>query len=302
MPVSFTCPHCSLATIVDDEYVGQCGPCASCGKEVTVPYQLATGTSQVVVRPRRRMSAGMIVLLVFAGFAAAAFAVSIAFVALFPAIGAARTMVQKRSCESNLVKIGIALRAYEADHGTMPPAYIPDATGKPMHSWRVLLLPYLDEAALHAQYDFNEPWDGPNNVRLTMHMPDVFGCPSDPNARSMGETSYMVIAGKETFFPNDQATSINKAQDDLTTSILVVETQITGVTWLEPRDLKADRMQYVVNGGFGQEMGSQHLEGCHVLLGDGTVLFLDDATPSDYIEGMTTPNGSEPIPWDFLDR
>ena len=244
----------------------------------------------------------MIVLLVFGGLASVALVATIAFVALFPAIGAARTLVYKRSCESNLVRIGMALRAYEADHGTLPPAYIPDPSGKPMHSWRVLILPYLDEQGLYSRYDFNEPWDGPNNTQLTSHMPDVYGCPADPDAHTLGETSYMVITGSETFFPDDNATSINRAQDDLTTSILVVETQVTGVTWLNPRDLKADRMQYVVNGGFGQEMGSHHLEGAHVLLADGTVLFLDDATPADYVEGMATMSGNEPIPWDILQQ
>lgn len=269
-----------------------------------VPFQLArgAGAARTIVVKRRPMSAGMIVLLVFGGLGSAALVVTIAFMALFPAIGAARKMVHKRSCASNLVQIGMALRAYEAAHGTLPPAYIPDATGKPMHSWRVLLLPYLNERGLYARYDFDEPWDGPNNTQLVMHMPDVYRCPADPDARALGETSYMVITGAETFFPDAEPTSIKRAQDDLTTSILVVETQVTGVTWLSPRDLKADRMQYVVNGGFGQEMGSHHARGAHVLLADGTVLFLDDATPADYIEGMTTTSGSEPIPWDILGR
>lgn len=304
MPISFTCPHCSLDTLVDDEYAGQRGPCASCGKEITVPLDVnpeGDTTSHVIVK-RRQMSSGMIILLLFAGLASAGLVATLAFVALFPAIGAARTMVHKRSCESNLTKIGMALRAYEAEHGTLPPAFIPDPNGKPMHSWRVLILPYLNEHGLHSSYSYDEPWDGPNNMKLTAHMPDVFGCPADPSSRTLGETSYMVITGTETFFPDAKATSINEARDDLTTSILVVETQVTGVTWLNPRDLKADRMQYVVNGGFGQEMGSHHFAGAHVLLADGTVLFLNDVTPADYIEGMATMSGDEPIPWDVLDQ
>ena len=304
MPTSFTCPHCGLATLVDDEYVGQRGPCASCGKEVTVPFQAArhgNGPATIVVR-RRSMSAGIIVLLVLGGLASMALVATIAFIALFPAIGAARTMVYKRSCEANLIKIGMALRAYEDAHGTLPPAFIPDASGKPMHSWRVLILPYLDEQGLYSRYDFNEAWDGPNNVQLISHMPDVYRCTADPDARALGETSYMVITGAATFFPDGKATSINNAQDDLTTSILVVETQVTGVTWLNPKDLKAERMQYVVNGSLGQELGSHHFEGAHVLLADGTVLFLDDATAADYIEGMATMSGNESIPWDILQQ
>jgi len=115
------------------------------------------------------VSVGMIVLLVFGGLASVALVATIAFVALFPAIGAARTMVYKRSCESNLVKIGLALRAYEAAHGTLPPAYIPDASGKPMHSWRVLILPYLDEQGLYSRYDLTSP----GMARTTHNLPST---------------------------------------------------------------------------------------------------------------------------------
>jgi Protein of unknown function (DUF1559) len=305
MPISFTCPHCSLETLVDDEYAGQQGPCASCGKNIIVPNARSAGDKQegeVVIVGRRPMSAGLIILLGLAGIAAAGLMATVAFIALFPAIGAARTMVHKRSCESNLVQIGLALRAYEADHGTLPPAFIPDAKGKPMHSWRILILPYLNEHGLYSRYDFQKPWDDPVNAQLTTLMPSVFGCPADADSRSLGETSYMVITGSKTFFPDAEPTSIGRAEDDLTTSILVVETQVTGITWMNPKDLKADRMQYVVNGGFSQEMGSHHEAGAHVLLADGIVRFLSDATPSDYIEGMTTISGNEPIPWDVLDQ
>ncbi|HZW34640.1 MAG TPA: DUF1559 domain-containing protein [Isosphaeraceae bacterium] len=46
-------------------------------------------------------------------------------------------------------------------------SYIADATGKPMHGWRVLILPFLEQSAVYNQYDFSEPWDGPNNPRMT---------------------------------------------------------------------------------------------------------------------------------------
>jgi len=280
MPIHFSCPHCGLETLVDDEYAGQSGPCASCGKLIRIPFESSAGGTATAVRvytQRRKTPVLTIVMLVLGGIAAAVLAISIALVILFPAYTAARTIAQQRSCRANLVQIGMALRAYEADHGTLPPAFIPDANGKPMHSWRVLILPYLDgEQGLYDRYDFNEPWDGPNNSQLTMLMPDVYACPADPDARSMGETSYMVIRGAETLFPDSDATSINQVQDDPAATILVVETPVTGVTWLEPRDMKAERMQFVVNGGFDQEMGSHHDQGAHVLMVDGTVHFLKD--------------------------
>src|SRR5579872_1042254 len=75
-----------------------------------------------------------------------------------PAIQAAREAARRAQCANNLKMIGLALAQYESQYGRFPPAYIADADGKPMHSWRVLILPYLDEESLYSEYDFSEPW------------------------------------------------------------------------------------------------------------------------------------------------
>jgi uncharacterized protein DUF1559 len=68
----------------------------------------------------------------------------------------------------------VAVATYHDTYGTLPPAYIADAEGKPLHSWRVLLLPFLEQRELYEQYDFDEPWDGPNNRKLLAQRPSVF--------------------------------------------------------------------------------------------------------------------------------
>src|SRR6478735_1777869 len=77
-----------------------------------------------------------------------------------------RTHARRASCANNLHSIAIAIQQYNDNYGCYPPPFIADADGKPMHSWRVLLLPYLEQKALHRQYRFDEPWDGPNNLKL----------------------------------------------------------------------------------------------------------------------------------------
>ena len=300
MPIPFACRHCGLETIVDDEYAGESGPCAACGKEITVPWRPAA--TAVTSSGSAKLSVGYIVLLAVGGMCAAGIVVTVTVLIFFPAVRAARSVAQERSCEANLRKIWAAMQSYEEEHGTLPPAFIPDENGKPKHSWRVLILPFLDEEGLYSRYDFDETWNSPTNAQLIGYMPDVYACPADIDASpSIGETSYMLLVGKDTFFPGAEPTSINDLADDPATTIMVAETPVAGVNWMEPKDLKAGRMQFVINGGFGLEVGSYHDEGAHVVMADGTVHFLDDAMPADYVEGMSTIAGDEPIPVESLD-
>jgi hypothetical protein len=82
-------------------------------------------------------------------------------------------------CSANLAIIGIALHQYHNDYGCFPPAYIADANGKPMHSWRVLVLASADypSRSIFDAYNFNEPWDGPNNRMLAAKMGILYAVP-----------------------------------------------------------------------------------------------------------------------------
>ena len=74
-------------------------------------------------------------------------------------------------CSNSLKNISLALQNYHDTYRTFPAAYVPDKDGEPMHSWRVLILPYIEERNLYDKYDFTEPWDGPNNSKLLADMP-----------------------------------------------------------------------------------------------------------------------------------
>ena len=93
----------------------------------------------------------------------------------------AREAGRRPKCGNNLKQIGLAMANYCNAYGRFPPAVIADASGRPMHSWRLLLLPFLlsEEKALYSSYNFDQPWDGPDNIRLADRMPAVYRCPSD---------------------------------------------------------------------------------------------------------------------------
>jgi hypothetical protein len=143
-----------------------------------------------------------------------------------------RVAAMDRGCKANLRAIGLALQSYHASYGCYPPAYTTDVSGRPMHSWRALILPYAGEDALFQNYRLDEPWDGPNNSRLAGRMPAIFGCPAHSRP---GYANYAVVVGPRTVFPGPSCVSLSQISDPRAS--LVVELGDGGIPWLEPRDL-----------------------------------------------------------------
>lgn len=112
---------------------------------------------------------------------------------------AAATVSGQSDTVADLVAIGAALAAYRDEHGTYPPAFLTDATGTPTVSWRVLLLPFLDQSALYEQFDLTKPWDDPANLALVEEIPEAYSS-DEREAAEPGDTAYGGVAGAKHFF------------------------------------------------------------------------------------------------------
>ncbi len=141
------------------------------------------------------------------------------------------------TCDGRIAYLVAVFHLYALDHGDFPPAFVADSSGKPMHSWRVLILPYLNENALYRSYNMNEPWNGPNNSKLASKVPDLLRCPSDRDLGE-GETSYFCIVG-----PGRAAAPPGGPGDpDESPTVMLVESSTAGINWLEPRDLTIEEV------------------------------------------------------------
>lgn len=318
MPLHFVCPHCGSPTIVEDQFLGQTGPCFTCGKTITVPYAAtsgplrtsagssgATATATLAAPPaatNRGSSVAVLVVVIAGGLVGGVGMLILLISLLAPAVTAARNATQVSACGNNLVRIGQALQLYHQTHGTYPPAITTDATGKPMHSWRVLILPYCGESNLYQQYDFTQPWDSPQNLRMARRMPEIFACPADPDAKSNRETSYMVVYGPGTAFPGlNQTTSMQDLTDGSSNTALVFETSTKAVSWTKPEDLDATRLSFLVNDGSKNGLGSGHEGGMHVLTADGNQHFIHDTAPKEFVEALTTIKANDSVLWEVLE-
>ena len=137
-------------------------------------------------------------------------------------------------------QISLAICNYESANEHFPPAYIADEDGNPMHSWRVLILPYLGEEALFEQYDFDEPWDGPNNSKLVNEIQSgVFnGFSREPFS---GLTGFKLVTGPETAFEKDQTVGYKALGAGSTNTICLVHDSSKPVNWMSPEDVDIDQ-------------------------------------------------------------
>jgi hypothetical protein len=215
---------------------------------------------------------------------------------VLPAIDAARKGSQRHKCANNLKHIAIALHMYHEDHGSLPPAFVADESGRPMHSWRVLILPYLEEKALYDQYRFDEPWNGPNNRKLADTTLEVFNCPWDQE-RPSPMTSYVAVVGPSTAWPGSEPAAFSDILDGTSNTLLVVEVADSGVHWMEPRDLHVVQMAPTVNPKGGQGISSRHPGGASAVWADGGCTYLPESISGEDLEAVLTIAGGEPTDW-----
>ena len=288
MSISFTCPHCGAQTTVANQFAGQTGPCAQCGQTVTIPPLVGTPG----YAPPGKKSSGpavlVIVLVVLLGIAVVC-AGGLAIL-LIPAFSSAKGAARRAQCMNNVKQISLALRMYNYEHGCFPPAYLADENGRPMHSWRVLILPYIEEQTLYEQYNFDEPWDSPANQALAGRMPDVFRCPSD-EVNDGTQTSYAVIVGPDTVFPGAEPIKMAQIRDGTSNTLLVVEASGSGINWLEPRDLDAEEVSlFGVNSGNAGGIQSSHAGCANAALCDGSVHTLSESIDPEILRRLIDAN------------
>jgi hypothetical protein len=205
---------------------------------------------------------------------------------------------QPSRCHSNLRLISLALANYEFVNKSLPPAFVADADGRPMHSWRVLILPYLDQQDLYDEYRFDEPWDGPHNSRLANRCPEVFRCPEDmkryghPNAWN---TSYVAVVGTEAVWQGQEPAKYRDISDGTPNTIILVESADCGIPWMEPRDLVLEEMPFTINSPSGKGISSAHKDGAFVALAEGRIAFLNASLKGETVRALLTRDGGETV-------
>lgn len=191
---------------------------------------------------------------------------------------------------NNLKQIALALHSYHDTYGALPPAAVVDKTGRPLLSWRVLILPYVEQQALFQRFKLDEPWDGPNNKKLLDPMPKVFAMPA-PSAAKATETHYQAFVGKGAAFDLLKGPKLFEFADG-TSNTVMVGTAATAVPWTKPDDMAFDPA-----GDMTKVLGF-FPDTAQVAFGDGSVRAMRKTITKQTLHALITRNGGEVIPFD----
>jgi type II secretory pathway pseudopilin PulG len=291
MPISYSCPHCGKQFSVADQYAGQTGPCAACGQSITIPMAAFPGPGMGVppagyYQPKPTSGGGASLAVIIIAVVLVLLLIPGVLVALLiPAVASARGAARRSQSMNNMKQIALAMHNYHDVHGALPPAVVTDASGKPLYSGRVLLLPYLEQAYIYDQWDKTQAWDSNANRALSQMIIPTFHDPTDIGAP--GQTSYVFPVGQGTIFEQGQKVTFNNIMDGTSNTLMLVEVKGSGINWAEPRDLD-------VMSGNPLPLGN-HNSGNIIGLADGSVRTLPPNTPATTIQAAASRAGGEPV-------
>jgi hypothetical protein len=200
----------------------------------------------------------------------------------------ARTDAQRQQSVNNLKQIGLAFHNYaDVNKHLPPPVLYGGSTGKVPYSWRVAILPYLESQDLYNQYNFEEPWDGPNNRKLIDKMPSVYAYPSLGGA-NQSHPAYFVFTGPDTMLGKGDKPTFADIFDGTSNTLLAVEAS-RDIPWTKPEDIPFDSKPAP------PEVGGFTPDGFDVLFGDGSVRHLKNSINPMTFKALITRAGGEVI-------
>jgi hypothetical protein len=187
----------------------------------------------------------------------------------------------RRTWMNNMQSIHLGLEAYQETFKRLPTDIL-DAKGKPILSWRMLLLPYIEHGFLHKEFKLNEPWDSPHNLKLAEKIPWIYESPVFGSSRH--QSHICMVRGKDTYLGLNPHPFI-KASDPLRArAIIMVDLDDSqAVTWTKP-----DQWEYDAHNpfqGLAQKDGDRFFPepGFLVVDADGHPRFLPKSTPLETV-------------------
>lgn len=204
---------------------------------------------------------------------------------LLPAVKEARDRPPR--CFNTLKQIALALHNYETVNKCFPPAYTVDSSGNRLHSWRTLILPYMEANDIYERVDLTKSWDAPENATartLVESLPSL-RC---SNSRKSPKTNILSLVGEEYFFHPDRCRNLAEFVDAKHRTLALIEVPDQfAVHWMEPTDL---------DGLESLNLAKQrllHTGVAYVAFVDGSIDSMDSKVSANSLRAISTIAGGE---------
>jgi hypothetical protein len=209
---------------------------------------------------------------------------------LLPTVQASREAARRSQSMNNLRQIMLAMLNHESARKTLPAHANYSADGKPLLSWRVHILPYMEQQTLYNKFHLDEPWDSEHNKQLIAQMPPVYLDPSSGLSTAEGKTRYLGVKGPGMVFNGTKdGVSIREIKDGTSNTIAILQVNnARAAIWTKPDDWELDEKNHMV--GLSNSM--------HFAAGfcDGHILMLSDGIDLPTFKSMLTIGGGEQMP------
>jgi hypothetical protein len=203
-----------------------------------------------------------------------------------------REAIARSQSGKNLHNLAIALHMYHDVAGRFPPQAAYDKRGKPMLSWRVMLLPFIGQQDLYKQFRLHEPWDSEHNKKLLPRMPKLYASPRDEKTAKEHSTYYQGFVGKGAFFDGKTGIRFMDIPDGSSTTIMTIEAS-KAVPWTKPEDIPYDPSKPLPKLGI---LGSRNIA---VMFCDGSVHTITSRTSERTLRAAITRDDGQPLGSDF---
>ncbi len=218
-------------------------------------------------------------------FALGAFSLLIAL--FLPASRSSRPAGYRTQCSNNLRQIALALLMYEQAYKSLPPACTVDARGRRLHSWRTLILPYLEKQSLYQAIDLAKPWNDPANAKAFETPLPIFRCPMARGPRNT--TTYLAVVAPNSCWWAREPQRLAEITDDHGLTLTVIEAgDENAVPWMAPVDADESLMM-----SLGSTTKSHHAGGMNTAFVDAGVRFLDAETSLTRRRALISISGND---------
>lgn len=247
------------------------------------PYQTPDESNEPVV-PAKKGSRTRLIVKLLVGLVVVLFLIAL----WLPAQRGARPAALRMQCSNNLKQVMLALHHYEEAYHALPPAYTVDEQGNPLHSWRTLILPYIEQQALYDKIDLAKPWTDPANQQARESHVPAYTCLSADMPR--GNTTYLAIVSAGSCLQPGKARRLSEITDEHRLTLVIVETDAEqSVHWMEPTDMNEDMLLEQVAARRGP-----HPAVIYATFVDGSVGPVDEDTSAVDWKALISIDGNDP--------